>query len=295
MTCDSNPLKPSDQLSIEQSRFNMIREPKFSFGENWQRFLESLDQDRIKIAAQSLIEFLEIPDLHGKSFLDIGCGSGLFSYAAFQLGAERIVSFDVDPFSVQCCKHLHNLADSPTKWEIFEGSVLEKPFISSLGNFDIVYSWGVLHHTGKMWESILNSCGLVAPNGYYYIALYNKIISRNGSPAWIHKFWLSVKKMYNAHPVLGRFVLEPAAMGVYLLMVMARLENPVTHVKNYRSHRGMRWRTDATDWIGGYPYEFATVEEVFKFVRKNFPDFVLTNIKTTSGRGLNWYTFQKKA
>ena len=81
--------------------------------------------------------------MHGKSFLDIGCGSGLFSYAAFQLGAERIVSFDVDPFSVQCCKHLHNLADSPTKWEIFEGSVLEKPFISSLGNFDIVYSWGV--------------------------------------------------------------------------------------------------------------------------------------------------------
>ena len=142
MTCDSNPLKPSDQLSIEQSRFNMIREQKFSFGENWQRFLESLDQDRIKIAAQSLIEFLDIPDLHGKSFIDIGCGSGLFSYAAFQLGAERIVSFDVDPFSVQCCKHLHNLADSPAKWEIFEGSVLEKPFISSLGNFDIVYSWG---------------------------------------------------------------------------------------------------------------------------------------------------------
>ncbi len=294
MTFDSNPLKPLDQTEHKQSHFNMIRDEKFSFGRNWQRFLESLDQDRIKIAAQSLTEFLNLTDLRGKSFLDIGCGSGLFSYAAFQLGAERIVSFDVDPFSVQCCKHLHKLADSPAKWEIYEGSILGKPFISSLGNFDIVYSWGVLHHTGKMWESILNSCGLVAPNGYYYIALYNKIISRNGSPAWIHQFWLSVKKMYNAHPLIGRFVLEPVAMSAYLLMVMARFDNPITHVKNYRSHRGMRWRTDATDWIGGYPYEFATVEEVFKFVRKNCPDFVLTNIKTTSGRGLNWYAFQKK-
>ena len=115
--------------------FNMIREQKFSFGENWQRFLESLDQDRIKIAAQSLIEFLDLPDLHGKTFLDIGCGSGIFSYGAFQLGAERIVSFDVDRSSVECCKHLHKLAGSPAKWEIFEGSVPGKTFPYLTGEF----------------------------------------------------------------------------------------------------------------------------------------------------------------
>ena len=288
-----NPSSPLDPLSIEQT-LDMTQQQNFSFGRNWKRFLESLDEDRLNIAAESLREFLGLSDLRGKSFLDIGCGSGLFSYAAFKLGAERIVSFDLDPFSVQCCRHLHGLADSPPKWEIHEGSILDKAFVSPLGNFDIVYSWGVLHHTGNMWESIINSGELVAPNGHYYIALYNKITSRSGSPAWVHSFWLSVKRLYNAHPLLGKFVLEPAAMGAYLAMVAARLENPVKHLRNYRSHRGMRWSTDATDWLGGYPYEFATVEEVFKFVSTKFTDFVLTNIKTTSGRGLNWYLFQRR-
>jgi 2-polyprenyl-3-methyl-5-hydroxy-6-metoxy-1,4-benzoquinol methylase len=288
-----NPSSPLDPLSIEQI-LDMTQQQNFSFGRNWKNFLESLDEDRLDIAAESLTEFLGLSDLRGKSFLDIGCGSGLFSYAAFKLGAERIVSFDLDPFSVQCCRHLHDLADRPPNWEIHEGSILDKAFVSPLGNFDIVYSWGVLHHTGNMWESIINSGELVAPNGHYYIALYNKITSRRGSPAWVHSFWLWVKRLYNAHPLLGKFVLEPAAMGAYLAMVAARLENPVKHVRNYRSHRGMRWSTDATDWLGGYPYEFATVEEVFKFVSTKFPDFVLTNIKTTSGRGLNWYLFQRR-
>ncbi|HTY22723.1 MAG TPA: class I SAM-dependent methyltransferase [Desulfomonilaceae bacterium] len=269
----------------------MTQRQTFSFGKNWQKFLKGFDEERVKIAERSLTEFLNLPDLRGKSFLDIGSGSGLFSYAALNLGATRIVSFDVDAFSVQCCRYLHSLANNPANWEIYEGSILDKTFLDSLGSFDIVYSWGVLHHTGKMWESIVNSCELVAPHGYYYIALYNKVTSRNGAPSWIHPFWLSVKRLHNAHPALGRYVLEPAAMAAYAMLVMARLENPAKHVRNYRSNRGMSWGTDAADWLGGYPYEFATVEEVFKFIKEKFPDFNLINIKTTSGRGLNWYLF----
>jgi 2-polyprenyl-3-methyl-5-hydroxy-6-metoxy-1,4-benzoquinol methylase len=120
----------------------MTSKQNFSFGRNWERFLESLDEDRVNRAAQSLTEFLNVSDLQGRSLLDVGCGSGLFSYAAFKLGAKRIVSFDVDPFSVQCCLHLHSLASSPGNWKICEGSILDKAFVSSLGNFDVVYSWG---------------------------------------------------------------------------------------------------------------------------------------------------------
>ena len=82
-------------------------------------------------------------------------------------------------------------------------------------------------------------------------------------------------------------------MAAYLAMVTARRHNPVKHVREYKSHRGMSWRTDATDWLGGYPYEFATVEEVFTFVRAVAPDFNLVNMKVTSGRGLNWYLFER--
>ncbi len=273
----------------------MEHKQTFSFGRNWQAFLKSLDDERVKIAEASLTQFLGLSDLRGKTFLDIGCGSGLFSYAAFNLGAKRIVSFDLDPFSVECCKYLRGKASNPAHWDIYEGSVLDKGFLSGLGTFDIVYSWGVLHHTGKMWDAIEQSAALVNPAGYYYIAIYNKILARDGSTSWIHPFWLKVKTVYNTYPALGTYLLEPLAMSAYLAIVVARGENPVTHIRNYKSHRGMSWRTDATDWLGGYPYEFATVEEIFKFVKGKFPHFNLENVKVTSGRGLNWYLFKRSS
>jgi len=91
----------------------------FSFGRNWQDFLKSLNEDKYKNAALSLTEFLGLDNLQGKSFLDIGCGSGLFSYAAFRLGADKVVSIDLDPFSIECCKYLREKADSPRNWELY--------------------------------------------------------------------------------------------------------------------------------------------------------------------------------
>lgn len=272
----------------------MNQDQVFAFGRNWQDFLRSIDDERIRNARLSLTEFMTIEDLHGKSFLDIGCGSGLFSLAAHELKADRIVSFDVDPFSVECCKHLHKQAGRPAEWDVLQGSVLDGTFLKGLGSFDIVYSWGVLHHTGRMWDAIHRSSELVKPGGLYYIAIYNKILGRDGSASWVHDFWLKVKRAYNSSPFLGNYVLQPLAMAAYVGMVLAKLENPVTHIRNYKSHRGMSWKHDATDWIGGYPYEFATVEEVFKFVKGKFPEFNLVNLKVTSGRGLNWFLFERK-
>jgi len=272
----------------------MTNRVDFAFGKNWQEFLKGFDEDRLRVAEQSLLDFMKLESLEGKSFIDIGCGSGLFSYAAFRLGAQRVVSFDLDPLCVQCCTVLREHADSPSNWDIRQGSILDDAFVSSMGSFDIVYSWGVLHHTGRMWDAIAQCARLVRPGGYFYIALYNKILRRDDKPAWVHTFWTAVKKLHNAHPMIGAYVLELPALAAYLGIVMLRGENPVTHVRNYKSHRGMSWRTDATDWLGGYPYEYATVEEVFTFVRSRHPDFNLTNIKITSGRGLNWFLFERE-
>lgn len=273
----------------------MADQPTFSFGRNWQEFLSSIDEDRIALASESLTGFLGMPSLKGKTFLDIGCGSGLFSLAAFRLGAERIVSFDLDPFSVECCKHLHGISGRPPHWEICSGSALDEGFLESLGTFDIVYSWGVLHHTGRMWDAIANAARRVNPGGHCYLALYNKIVTRSGYVAWIHPFWLKVKTLYNRYPALGSYVFLPLALTAYVAIVLVQFRNPVTQIRNYRSARGMSWVTDAKDWLGGLPYEFATVEEVFTFVKSRFPDFNLVNIKTTGGRGCNWYLFERTA
>jgi len=260
----------------------------FSFGRNWRDFMRSLNEERFREAERSLVDFLRLDNLQGLSFLDIGCGSGLFSYAAFRLGAAGVVSFDADPFSVECCRHLYGKANSPDNWEIYDGSVLDADFLSGLGRFDIVYSWGVLHHTGRMWEAIRNSAKLVKKGGYYYIALYRKTSGMFGSG-----FWLKVKEFYNFLPPAGKWFLEVMYMAAYFAVNFIRLKNPLAQVRNYRSARGMNWRRDVTDWLGGYPYEFASKKEVLDFMRKNFPSFKPVNaITAPSALANNWYLFR---
>lgn len=78
---------------------------RFEFGANWTSFLQTLDSDRIYQAELSLREKLKVTELTGKTFIDIGSGSGLFSLAARRLGG-KVFSFDFDPKSVACTREL---------------------------------------------------------------------------------------------------------------------------------------------------------------------------------------------
>jgi len=270
------PMRGTSENTVEKKR-------TFSFGKNWQRFLKSISQERLRNAERSLTEFLEMDDMRGMRFLDIGCGSGIFSYAAFHLGAKEIVSFDLDRMSVECCKFWRRKAGNPDNWKVCEGSILDGGFLRSLGKFDIVYSWGVLHHTGDMWRAIRNSAMLVDDDGYYYIAIYNKVEGFMGS-----EFWLRIKRLYNSSGAIRKCAIEAIYIAVHFATSVLRLRNPIK-----KRPRDMSWRTDITDWLGGYPYEFATVEEVFAFMKKAFPDFRLVNIKTRNGLENNWYLFKR--
>src|SRR5215831_11278680 len=108
-------------------------------------------------SVSQLKSFLRVHDLRGKTFLDIGSGSGMHSLAALRLGADRIFSFDYDENSVMSTARLRDSAGSPAKWTVEVGSVLDERFIRTLDQFDIVYSWGVLHHTGDMWPAVRNA------------------------------------------------------------------------------------------------------------------------------------------
>ncbi|MBU0898225.1 MAG: class I SAM-dependent methyltransferase [Nanoarchaeota archaeon] len=267
-----------------------MSEKAFSFGKNWCHFIKSLNKDRFDFAEKSLTDFMKISDLKGKSFLDIGCGSGLFSFTAQRLGAKKVISFDVDKFSVKCCNHMHELAGRPNNWKIFEGSILDDNTVKKLGKFDIVYSWGVLHHTGNMLDAIKNSAKCVKVGGYYYIAIYNKVGGLKGS-----YIWLKIKKFYNASPKLVKYMIETAYIAAYMIAYSFKLKNPVSHVRNYhKTKRGMNFRTDVIDWLGGYPYEFATVEEMRNIMKDYFPYFELLNVKRVKGLGNNWFLFRKK-
>lgn len=277
------------KMLTPDTTINGRTETRFAFGKNWQRFLLYLSDDRIAQAEESLKTMLEVDSLKGKSFLDIGCGSGLFSLAAMRLGAERVHSFDYDPQSVACTQELRRRYFLDVlNWKVEQGSALDADYLTHLGKFDFVYSWGVLHHTGNMWQALGNVVVPVATNGKLFIALYNDQGRRS-------RLWKAVKKSY-CRSVLLR-VLIILFFGSYFLLVglmkdLSLLKNPLARFRDYQRSRGMSYFTDMLDWLGGYPFEAATIESVFEFVRKR--GFELVKIQTANrGIGNNEFVFLK--
>ena len=163
---------------------------RFRFGENWARFLEHLTDKRVEAAITSLQAMLGVQTLAGKRFLDVGSGSGLFSLAASRLGAE-VHSFDYDPQSVACTAELRRrFPPRSSRWVVAEGSVLDRQFLETLGTWDIVYSWGVLHHTGQMHAAFGNIAPQVQPGGQLMLAIYN-------DQGWKSRYWHREKRLYN--------------------------------------------------------------------------------------------------
>jgi 2-polyprenyl-6-hydroxyphenyl methylase/3-demethylubiquinone-9 3-methyltransferase len=263
---------------------------RFAFGENWSRFLREVDEARIREAEQSLCGMLNAKSLQGKRFLDIGSGSGLFSLAARMLGAA-VHSFDYDPQSVACTSELkRRYFPGDASWTIERASVLDRTYLESLGQWDIVYSWGVLHHSGNMVGALENVSELVTANGKLFIAIYN-------DQGRMSKYWLKVKQIYNQLPRVCRWlVLWPVAIGLWGPATMRDFVTgrPFHTWRNYArgSTRGMAPLPDLVDWVGGLPFEVATPEQIFNFFRDR--GFVLVQLKTCAGgHGCNEFVFQK--
>lgn len=267
---------------------------RFEFGKNWANFLQRVDNDRAQLVTKSLTGMLGVTTLDGTTFLDIGSGSGLFSLAARLLGA-RVHSFDFDPQSVGCTRELRRrFFPDDSGWTVQQGSILDKNFLRTLGQFDIVYSWGVLHHTGAMWEALENAAAMVKPGGRIFVSIYND------QGPWSRR-WLAIKKVYNWLPRPLR--------GLYTALVLGPREiryaaadtlkmRPLNYIRRWTEFhelgsRGMsRWH-DMVDWVGGYPFEVAKPEQIFEFFTSR--GFRMTKLTTClGGFGCNEYIFVRE-
>jgi len=267
-------LELESQLTAAHSA-DIAQGQRFQFGKNWASFLRHLDERRIKTAEESLQRMLGLTSLHGLKFIDIGSGSGLFSLAARRLGAN-VFSFDYDPQSFHCTQELRSrfFPDDPD-WRIQHASVLDREYMTKLGTFDIVYSWGVLHHTGQMWQALENVVPLVKPQGLTFIAIYNDQGKKS-------RRWISLKKTYNRLPPYLRFLI---VWPCFLRMWGPRLIRdlfagaPLRHWRGV--DRGMSPWHDLLDWLGGYPFEVAKPEEIFDFYKTR--GFELMRLTTQGG------------
>ena len=279
-------LVPRDQHATE-----VARGERFEFGRNWTQFLQVLDEERITSAERALQAMLG-PRLDGLRFLDIGSGSGLSSLAARRLGA-RVHSFDYDPQSVACTTELRRrYFPSDSDWTIERGSALDADYLQRLGTFDIVYSWGVLHHTGSMWEGLDNAAIPVAPGGRLFIAIYNDTGTQS-------RRWHWIKKTYNELPAALQ---TPFAVAVVVPREVKALAGATLRGRpqeyfrswsHYRHLRGMNKWYDIIDWVGGYPYEYATPDQLFDFYCQR--GFELDRLKVGgAGLGCNEMVFKKR-
>lgn len=262
---------------------------RFGFGKNWENFIQKqFSEERVEISRKHILSFLKLNDLKGKCFLDIGCGSGLSSLAALRSSADKIVSFDYDMDAVSTTKMLWQYSGNPANWEVKQGSILDEEFIKTIEPADVVYSWGVLHHTGNMWQAMDNTARLAKKNGLLYIALYDYDIQVNPPP----EFWLEVKQRYNHSNQWGKRKMELWYIWKFMLyenpLRFPALLKQMTDYKQSRG-RGMAFYTDVKDWLGGWPMEFAKRADVKAWADKT--GLEMLTMKT--GEANTEYLFKK--
>lgn len=263
---------------------------RFEFGNNWLNYSKEINNKKITSSRKRLEEMLPI-DIKNNTFIDIGCGSGIHSLSAILSGAT-VFSFDYDSNSVLSSKNLRKkMHISEGLWKIEQGDILDENYIRTLDKYDIVYSWGVLHHSGEMWKALQNICHLVKEDGFLFIAIYN-------DQGWKSKFWWYIKWVYNILPIginkVFAYILGTLFQILNIIKYILLLK-PMVALKpliEYGNDRGMNYFIDIVDWYGGFPFEYTTIEKLNAFFKDN--NFEMIKCKKTNSLGCNEIVYQKK-
>jgi 2-polyprenyl-3-methyl-5-hydroxy-6-metoxy-1,4-benzoquinol methylase len=244
---------------MSQSADLLNQQSHFAFGKNWASYSEGITELEINEAVTGLAR-LAGPSLAGRRFLDIGSGSGLHALAALRLGATEVVALDIDPDSVATTRKLLTEHAQGGNWRAEQMSVFEATE-AKVGTFDVVYSWGVLHHTGDMYRALRCAAALVREGGEFQFALYYK--------TWMCGLWKIEKRWYTSASVRAQKLARNVWVGAFRLAYpIIRRKRFATYVAQYgKGRRGMDFYHDVHDWMGGWPYESATSREISRFMR----------------------------
>jgi 2-polyprenyl-6-hydroxyphenyl methylase/3-demethylubiquinone-9 3-methyltransferase len=269
-------------------------ESHFAFGKNWAEFSKKVDEAKIQAAEQGLLKLLEKEEIVGKNFLDIGCGSGLHALSALRLGAARVLALDIDADSVATTKTMleRHAPSTDGHWQTGMKSVFDLAPETD-GLFDVVYSWGVLHHTGNLDRALGRAAACVARKGVFCFALYRR--------TWMDGFWRAEKRWYAKASPEAQLRARRCYVALHRFLIgREKHENRINH---YQSRRGMAYEHDVHDWLGGWPYESISPKEVeqkmralgFEPVREFAAKPRFLRHSGVLGSGCDEYVYRRKA
>ena len=260
----------------------------FEFGQNWKNYAVLIDSERIHEAKKNLIELLGHDNIRGKTILDIGCGSGIHSLAFLELGAANVTAFDFDPTSVSTTRNLLKEYSNHNKFNVYQGDILAPTLTNT--QYDVVYSWGVLHHTGNLELALFNAANYVRQGGYLFIAIY-----KNTKLCWL---WKKEKRFYSSTSRINQQIIKSFYITIFAIgYTIFKRKSFRKYILQYQKNRGMSFFHDVHDWLGGYPYESATPQRINTSLM-NMKFELVKEVITKAGIGFfgsscNEYVFKK--
>lgn len=123
--------------------------------------------------------FFTPDEVKGKSVLDSGCGTGIFSIIFAKNGAGQVTGIDISPGSLGTAEGLkQKFGLSNARFE--QQDMLHLPYPDAC--FDIVWAWGTVHHTTDPLGAIDGLIRVLKPGGSILLAIYKKT-----KVTWIHE------------------------------------------------------------------------------------------------------------
>ncbi|MGB8953166.1 MAG: methyltransferase domain-containing protein [Candidatus Aminicenantales bacterium] len=193
--------------------------------------------------------FYSAEEVKGRTVLDAGCGTGIFSIIFARNGAEKVVGIDISPGSLQTAQSLKEKFGLRNA-EFRKQDMLKLPFGEE--TFDIVWAWGTVHHTTDPFGAIEELTKVLRTGGSLLLAVY-----RRTKLTFIHE---AIRKT---------LVRTPRKTWTALSKILAFFLGPVVFFfkKREKSRKGEKLEELILDWYFVPIRHYYTSEEIESFLK----------------------------
>ena len=113
--------------------------------------------------------FVDFDALRGKDVLDVGCGSGIATQMLAEAGAN-VTAVDLTDWAVETTRR--RLAAFGLEGDVRREDAEQLPFADE--SFDLVFSWGVIHHSSDMDRALAELVRVCRRGGRIVIMVYHR-------------------------------------------------------------------------------------------------------------------------